>query len=79
MLPDDGSGQDQQGIQDAEIFTEHLSQQLAQLDEANIHTLMDSETQIFTLMQRIDETMFEIQVYVCVNRVDHGYTCGCIE
>ena len=54
------------GIQDVEAFMEHLSQQLAQLDEANIHTLMDSETQIHSLMTRIDKTMLEIQVCKCV-------------
>ena len=54
------------GIQDIEAFTEHLSQQLAQLDDANIHTLMDSETQIHSLMSRIDLTLLEIKVHVHV-------------
>ncbi len=50
------------GIQDVEAFTQHLSQQLSQLDDANIHTLMDSETQIHSLMSRIDKTLMEIKV-----------------
>uniref|UniRef100_A0A1X7VCF4 Exocyst complex component Sec3 PIP2-binding N-terminal domain-containing protein n=1 Tax=Amphimedon queenslandica TaxID=400682 RepID=A0A1X7VCF4_AMPQE len=50
----------QSGIQNIEAFTENLSQQLSNLDEANIHTLMDSETQIHTLMKSIDNTTIEI-------------------
>ena len=52
----------QSGIQNIEAFTENLSLQLSNLDEANIHTLMDSETQIHTLMRSIDNTMMEIGV-----------------
>ena len=52
----------QSGIQNIEAFTENLSQQLSNLDEANIHTLMDSETQIHTLMKSIENTMLEIGV-----------------
>lgn len=50
------------GIQDIEAFTKNLSEQLSQLDEANIHTLMDSETQIHSLMLMIDKTILEIKV-----------------
>ena len=59
---EDKAGNESSGIQDVEAFTEHLSQQLAQLDDANIHTLMDSETQIHSLMHRIDKTLLEIKV-----------------
>jgi hypothetical protein len=48
-------------LHDIEAFTERLSQQLSQLDEANIHTLMDSEAQICSLMIMLDNTMLEIQ------------------
>ena len=62
------AGGESSGIQDVEAFTQHLSQQLGQLDDANIHTLMDSETQIHSLMSRIDKTLMEIKVranFVC--------------
>ena len=61
---EDKSSLSSTGIQDIEAFTEHLSQQLAQLDDANIHTLMDSETQIHSLMSRIDQTLLEIKVSI---------------
>ena len=48
-------------IQDAAAFTEHLSEELAQLDEANIHALMGSETQIRDLMSHIDQALYEIE------------------
>ncbi len=47
-------------IQDAATFTENLSEELAQLDEANIHALMGSEAQIRQLMSHIDRALFEI-------------------
>lgn len=49
-------------FQDVAAFTEHLSQQLAQLDDANIHTLMDSESQIQSLMRQLDVGLREIHV-----------------
>ena len=49
-------------FQDVAAFTEHLSQQLAQLDDANIHTLMDSESQIQSLMRQLDIGLREIHV-----------------
>ncbi len=48
-------------IQDAAAFTENLSEELAQLDEANIHALMGSEAQIRQLMSHIDQALFEIE------------------
>lgn len=53
-------------MQDVAAFTEHLSQQLAQLDDANIHTLMDSESQIQFLMRQLENGLKEIHVCVSV-------------
>ena len=43
-------------------LTENLSQQLGQLDDANIHMLMGSEEQIQRLMGQLDASLTEIQV-----------------
>lgn len=47
-------------LQDAGTFTENLSEELAQLDEANIHTMIGAETQIHELMQELDRALVEI-------------------
>ena len=56
------SGGQAGGVQDIAAFTEHLSQQLGQLDDANIHMLMGSEEQIQRLMKQLDNSLMEIQV-----------------
>lgn len=58
------SGGQSIGIQDITTFTEHLSQQLTQLDDANIHMLMGSENQIEGLMKLLDQSLMEIEVRV---------------
>ena len=79
------SGGESAGVQDIAVFTENLSQQLGQLDDANIHMLMGSEEQIQRLMGQLDASLTEIQVrgeggaeqswltltpaYVCESRV----------
>ena len=62
-------------FQDVAAFTEHLSQQLAQLDDANIHTLMDSESQIQSLMRQLDVGLREIHVG-CVWEREGRRVCG---
>ena len=47
------SGGESAGVQDIAVFTENLSQQLGQLDDANIHMLMGSEEQIQRLMGQL--------------------------
>ncbi|XP_064407161.1 exocyst complex component 1-like [Halichondria panicea] len=39
---------------------ENLTEELAQLDQGNIHSLMDSESQIQELMERLDQGVVEI-------------------
>ena len=48
-------------IQDAPAFMENLSEELAQLDQGNIHSLMGSETQIRELMTDLDQAILEIE------------------
>ncbi len=48
-------------IQDAASFMEHLSEELAQLDQGNIRSLMDSESQIQDLMTRLEHGIVEIE------------------
>ena len=48
-------------IQDATSFMENLSEELAQLDQGNIHSLMGSETQIQELMERLEQGIVEIE------------------
>lgn len=40
---------------------ENLSEELAQLDQGNIHSLMGSETQIQELMERLEQGILEIE------------------
>ena len=47
-------------IQDATSLMENLTEELAQLDQGNIHSLMDSESQIQELMERLDQGLVEI-------------------
>ena len=63
------SGRESAGVQDIAAFTEHLSQQLGQLDDANIHMLMGSEEQIQRLMKKLDDSLNEIQVLYGAMRV----------
>lgn len=48
-------------IQDAPAFMENLSEELAQLDQGNIHSLMGSEAQIRELMGHLDQAVLEIE------------------
>lgn len=48
-------------IQDAASLMAQLSEELAQLDQGNIHSLMDSETQIQELMERLEQGVVEIE------------------
>ena len=48
-------------IQDAAAFMEHLSEELAQLDQGNIHSLMGSEVQITQLLEHLDQAVMEIE------------------
>jgi hypothetical protein len=47
-------------IQDAAAFTEHLSEELAHLDQANIRALMGSEFAIADLMHSLDQAVQEV-------------------
>jgi len=40
---------------------EHLSEELSQLDQGNIHSLMGSETEIQDLMARLEQGVLEIE------------------
>ena len=48
-------------IQDAAAFMEHLSEELSQLDQGNIHSLMGSELQITQLLEHLDQAVMEIE------------------
>ena len=48
-------------IQDAVAFMENLSEELSQLDQSNIHSLMGSEEQIEQLMQYLEGGIMEIE------------------
>ena len=48
-------------IQDAAAFMEHLSEELSQLDQGNIHSLMGSEVQITQLLEHLDQAVMEIE------------------
>ena len=40
---------------------EHLSEELSQLDQGNIHSLMGSEVQITQLLEHLDQAVMEIE------------------
>lgn len=40
---------------------EHLSEELSQLDQGNIHSLMGSELQITQLLEHLDQAVMEIE------------------
>ncbi len=40
---------------------EHLSEELSQLDQGNIHSLMGSELQITQLLEHLDQAVLEIE------------------
>ncbi len=48
-------------IQDAASFMEHLTEELSQLDQSNIHALMGSEKQIETLMEYLEGGIAEVE------------------
>lgn len=48
-------------IQDAVAFMENLSEELSQLDQSNIHSLMGSEEQIEQLMEYLDGGIMEVE------------------
>ena len=48
-------------IQDAAAFMENLSEELSQLDQGNIHSLMGSEVQITQLLEHLDQAVMEIE------------------
>lgn len=48
-------------IQDAVAFMENLSEELSQLDQSNIHSLMGSEEQIEQLMEYLEGGIMEIE------------------
>lgn len=48
-------------IQDAVAFMENLSEELSQLDQSNIHSLMGSEEQIEQLMEYLGGGVMEIE------------------
>ena len=48
-------------IQDAVSFMENLSEELSQLDQSNIHSLMGSEEQIEQLMEYLGGGVMEIE------------------
>lgn len=48
-------------IQDAASFMENLSEELAQLDQSNIHALMGSEKQIEQLMEYLEGGIMEVE------------------
>ena len=48
-------------IQDAVAFMENLSEELSQLDQSNIHSLMGSEVQIEQLMEHLEGGIMEIE------------------
>lgn len=54
------SGRDN-AIQDAVVFMENLSEELSQLDQSNIHSLMGSEEQIEQLMEYLEGGIMEIE------------------
>lgn len=47
-------------IQDAVVFMENLSEELSQLDQSNIHSLMGSEEQIEQLMEHLEGAVVEV-------------------
>lgn len=48
-------------IQDAVAFMENLSEELSQLDQSNIHSLMGSEEQIEQLMEYLEGGIMEVE------------------
>ena len=81
-------------IQDAPAFMENLSEELAQLDQGNIHSLMGSETQIRELMTDLDQAILEIEqmemkltvydellsgVRVMMQKMGQQYSCILVE
>ena len=48
-------------IQDAVAFMENLSEELSQLDQSNIHSLMGSEEQIEQLMEYLEGGIIEVE------------------
>ncbi len=48
-------------IQDAVAFMENLSEELSQLDQSNIHSLMESEEQIEQLMEYLEGGIIEVE------------------
>ncbi len=55
------SGGRENAIQDATAFMENLTEELSQLDQSNIHSLMGSEQQIEQLMEYLEGGIMEVE------------------
>ncbi|XP_065898319.1 exocyst complex component 1-like isoform X2 [Dysidea avara] len=52
-------------FKNAEEFTERLSEELASLDAANIHSIMDSGDQVAQLLDHLQNSLFEVEQMLC--------------